>query len=575
MTKNTVFRFPAILTIIIILGVSGCSQKNNTPSDQILKAYSAQIPKLVKQGSATQLVVGGEPMLLISGELHNSTAGGIKSMHGVWKKLAAKNLNSVIGTVSWELVEPEEGKFDFTLVDSMIAGAREANLKLVLIWFGSWKNASSVYIPGWVKKNFEKYPRVKDENGVPLEILSTFGTASMKSDAAAFAAFMRHIRETDSDRQTVVMVQVENEVGVLDHLGKTYGNARRDFSDAANAAYSGQVPEDFIKYLEENKENLHPELLRVWAENSYKTKGSWEEIFGKSSLKPEPADWKLYSYFTEELFMAWNYARYIGEIAAAGKKEYPIPMYVNAWLKQPFTYLPGKYPSGGPLPQVIDAWRAGAPSIDFIAPDIYTDEFRWVCEEFTKSNNPLFIPEIQGGEHSGPRAFYAIGEHNAGCFSPFGIDNPRFDESDPFSETYGVLKKMDRIILKNQGTGTMRGILVDTQIVTQRFEMGKFIIEAKLRENDKIKVAGGIIIQTGDLEYICAGKAMDIRFIPKTDSMRIGVDKADEGTFENGNWVSERRLNGDEVMASTWSGTGLIFPENKVIIQKVSLYFYK
>jgi hypothetical protein len=573
--KTTRSLFPFLFSALLMLAVYSCSQNQSIPANQGGQTNSTQIPHLEKQGTAARLVVNGKPMLLIAGELHNSTAGGLKTMKPVWKKMAEKNLNTVIATVSWELVEPEEGKFDFSLVDSMISGAREANLKLVIIWFASWKNASSVYIPSWVKRDYIKYPRVKDEQGKPLEILSTFGKASMESDAAAFAALMRHIREVDSQQQTVVMMQVENEVGVLDHLGETPGNARRDFSDAANATYNSPVPKELIEYLVKNKESLFPELIKVWTENGSKTSGSWEEVFGRSKFKPDAKDWKFYSYYTEELFMAWNYGKYIGRVAEAGKQEYPLPMYVNAWLKQPFSYWPGRYPSGGPLPQVIDIWRAAAPSIDFIAPDIYTEEFVWACQEYTRSNNPLFIPEIQSGKLAGPRALYAFGEFSSGCFSPFGIDNPRFAENDPLDETYAVLQKMSPVILENQGKGTMKGILVDSKAPVQRFELGDFIIEAKIGGGENTDIAGGLIIQTGKLEYLCTGKAFTLQFIPKNKSMRVAVDAVDEGTFESGKWIPERRLNGDEVQASTWSGTGLIFADIKVGIQKVSLYMYK
>lgn len=165
-----------------------------------------------------------------------------------------------------------------------------------------------------------------------------------------------------------------------------------------------------------HKEILFPELYKVWSINGFKTRGTWEEIFGKSELKSEMKDWQFYSYYTEELFMAWNYALYVEKIAARGKKEYPIPMYVNAWLKQSTTSWPGRYPSGGPLPQVLDIWRAAAPSIDFISPDIYIDEFTWVCKEYTRSGNPLFIPETRGGTVGAARALYVFGEFNAGCF---------------------------------------------------------------------------------------------------------------------------------------------------------------
>ncbi len=562
---------PLLLSICLLCTLYNYGQNNTSANGS---ASSLKIPHLEKQGTAARLVVNGKPMLLLSGELHNSTAGGFEYMRPIWKRMAAKNLNSVIATVSWELIEPAEGKFDFALVDTVIAGARQAKLKLVLIWFASWKNAGSVYMPSWVKKNYEKYPRAKDEHGKPLEILSAFSDASSQADAKAYAALMHHIKEVDSKQQTVVMMQVENEMGVLDNLGTTTGNARRDFSDMANASYNSTVPKELMDYLVKHKEGLFPELYKVWAANGFKTSGSWEEVFGKSEFKPDKKDWKFYSYYTEELFSAWHYAKYVEQVTIAGKKEYPIPMYVNAWLKQPFSYIPGKYPSGGPLPQVLDVWRAAAPSIDFIAPDIYTDEFVWVCKEYTRSGNPLFIPETRGGEVGAARAFYAFGEYSAGCFAPFGIDNDRFIEKDPLDKSYAVLENMAPLILANQGKGTMRGILVDTASPVQRFELGDYTIEAKLAGREKT-IAGGLIIQTGPQEFIVAGSALDIYFIPKDPSMRIGVDAADEGIFEKVKWIPKRRLNGDEVHASTWDGTGPKLPGNKVNIQKISLYSYK
>jgi hypothetical protein len=489
--------------------------------------------------------------------------------------MADKNLNSIIATVSWELMEPEEGKFDFALVDSVIAGAREANLKLVFIWFASWKNAGSIYMPEWVKKDYKKYPRARDEKGKPLEILSTFGVAAVAADAKAFAALMRHIKEVDSKYQTVVMMQVENEMGVLDNMGTTPGNARRDFSDVANLAYNSNVPKELIDYLIQHKQNLYPELIKAWGAHGFKPSGSWEEVFGKSFFKPDRKGWKLYSFYTEELFSAWNYAKYAEKVAAAGKKEYPVPMYVNAWLKQPFSYIPGKYPSGGPLPQVLDIWRAAAPSIDFIAPDIYTDEFKWVCDEYTRSGNPLFIPETRGSEVGAARAFYAFGQYDASCFSPFGIDGASAAENDPLDETYAVLKKMSPVILQNQGKSTMKGILVDTASRSQQFEMGDYLIKAKLAGGERTTIAGGLIIQTGPAEFIVAGKGLDIFFLPKDSSARIGILAVDEGTFENGKWIAQRRLNGDETHASTWDGTGNKLPADKVSIQKISLYSYE
>jgi beta-galactosidase GanA len=538
------------------------------------RSSSQPMPHLEKHGSASLLVVDGKPMLLLCGELHNSSTGGLDYMRPIWKRMADKNLNSVIAAVSWELIEPIEDKFDFTLVDSAIAGARSANLKLVLIWFASWKNGGSIYMPAWVKQDDKKFPRVKDKSGKSLEILSTFGEATMKADAKAFAALMHHIKETDGSYGTVVMMQVENEMGMLDNQGLP-GNAARDYNTDADAAFHNEVPVMLMNYLERHKDSLYPELKKVWADKGYKKSGTWEDVFGKSFLKSDQKDWKLFSYYTEELFSAWNYAKYAEQVAVAGKKEYPIPMYVNAWLKQPFSYIPGKYPSGGALPQVIDVWRAAAPSIDFIAPDIYTDEFVWVCHEYTRSGNPLFIPETVGGAAGAARAFYAFGEFSAFGFAPFGIDGTAYETNDPLNETYAVLQNLSQLIMENQGKNVMRGILVDTAHQTQELELGNYRIEARLLWSKDIVAAGGLIIQTGPDEFIIAGKSLDLFFIPKDSSQRIGVLSADEGFFKGDQWTTLRRLNGDETHASTWDGTGNKMPAGKPGIQKIVLYHYR
>ena len=532
------------------------------------------IPHLEKQGNAARLIVDGKPMLLLCGELHNSSTGGFDYMRPIWQHMAEKNLNSVIAAVSWELVEPTEGGFDFTLVDSTIAGARAANLKLILIWFASWKNGGSIYMPAWVKKDDKKFPRVKDRSGKSLEILSAFGESTMKADAKAFAALMHHIREIDSRYRTVIMMQVENEMGVLDNPGMP-GNAARDYSPAADAAFHSEVPAALMKYLERNKDSLYPELKKVWAENGYKKSGTWEEVFGKSFLKTDQKEWKAFSFYTEELFSAWNYANYAGQVSAAGKKEYPIPMYVNAWLKQPFSYIPGKYPSGGPLPQVIDLWRAAAPSIDFIAPDIYTDEFIWVCNEYTRSGNPLFIPETIGGATGAARALCAFGGFSAFGFAPFGIDGTLYENHDPLNETYAVLQNLSPLILENQGKNSMRGVLVDTAHPIQDLELGNYRIKASLSGGKSNLIAGGLIIQTGADEFFVAGKSLDLFFISKDSTQRIGVLSADEGFFKGIQWIATRRLNGDETHASTWDGTGNKMPDDKPGIQKIILYHYR
>ncbi|HEY1255261.1 MAG TPA: beta-galactosidase, partial [Terracidiphilus sp.] len=392
-------------------------------------------PHLHKQGSATQLIVDGKPFLIVSGELTNNAATSIESMELIWPKLVAANLNTALVGISWAQFEPEEGKFNYVQVDGVIAKARENHLHIVFIWFGCWKNGTSSYAPYWVKKDYTRFPRIQidDDKTIsisgPVELLSTFSDATRDADAKAFAALMHHIKEVDGAQHTVLMMQVENEVGVL--------RDSRDRSPAANRAFAGPVPTELMKYLEAHKDILIPELREVWAANGYKS-GTWEQVFGPGkptsiqmpiqtnaaaigALRHE-GDWLKLNWPADEFFMAWNYARFLDKVAAAGKAEYNIPMYVNGWLQQPNHAWPGSYPSGGPLPQVHDIWRAGAPSIDILAPDLYVPQFDDLCARFTRGGNPLFIPETST---SSANALMAFGKYNSIAFSPFGIDGNR------------------------------------------------------------------------------------------------------------------------------------------------------
>lgn len=544
--------------IVVALGVAAATASDD-PS----------LPHLRKQGTATQLVVDGRPMLMLAGELHNSSTSDAGYMKPIWPRMAALGLNTVIAPVSWELIEPAEGRFDFALVDEMLDGARRSGLRVAVIWFGSWKNGASTYPPAWVKKDTARFPRVQDEQGRSQEILSTFGTASRDADAAAFGALMRHLRAVDGRKHTVVLVQVENEVGVL--------NVTRDFSPAARAAFDGPVPRALMEYLEAHRDGLVPELRDLWATNGFKTSGTWQEVFGNGTTNEE--NWKSLTHYPEELFMAWNYAHYVGHVAAAGKAEYPLPMYANAWLKQPDYGSPGKYPCGGPLPQVMDIWRAGAPAIDLIAPDIYMPDFEWICGQYHRNGNPLFIPETRGGAVGAARVFWSTGRFDAMGFSPFGIDSSNPAETAPLTQSYSVLSQLAPLILQHQGGGTMTGLLVTTNEPVQSVALGDYLVEARLgggRRGPAPESAGAIVIATGPDEFMVAGKGIDIFFKPKTpgELPNVAIDFVDEGTFQNGRWIPGRRLNGDEVHTSTFDGTGLRLNGPQPSIQRVKLYRY-
>jgi beta-galactosidase GanA len=266
--------------------------------------------------------VDGKPFLMLAGELHNSSASSLEYMEPMWDKLVALGLNTVLATVSWELVEPQEGQFDFSLVDGLVEQARRHNLRLVFLWFASWKNAWSTYVPAWVKKDMARFPRAQDKSGRTTGAVSPLCAEAMKANAIAFAAMMRHIRRIDEGHGTVLMMQIENETGLL--------GSSRDFSPHANEVFAGAVPAELMNYLAARKDSLIPELRKIWETAGFKSSGSWSEVFGTG---PD----------ADEIFMAWHIAKYIGNAAKAGKAEYPLPMFVNAWLIQHDGQEPGKY----------------------------------------------------------------------------------------------------------------------------------------------------------------------------------------------------------------------------------------
>src|SRR6185369_11707954 len=236
---------PAFLAVVLLFAQS------------IVIAQQPRAPYLRKQGTATQLIVDEKPFLVLAGELGNSSSSNAEYMRPIWPKLAAMNLNTVLIPVYWELLETTEGKFDFSLIDALIQDARKYNMRLVPLWFASWKNSMSSYAPSWVKTNQKRFPRSQERNGNGMEILSPFSKENVETDARAFAAFMRHLREFDGRDHTVIMVQVENEIGMIPDS--------RDRSSTAEKLFKEPVPAELMTYLEKRRETLIPEFRASWA----------------------------------------------------------------------------------------------------------------------------------------------------------------------------------------------------------------------------------------------------------------------------------------------------------------------
>ena len=500
-----------------------------------------QLPKIEINNGLATLLVDGQPFLALGGELHNSSSSSTAYMREVvWPSLRGLNINSLVATVSWEQVEPVRGKFNFAELDDLVADARQEGIRLILIWFGLWKNGASTYVPGWVKRDpITFFPCVRAKG---TQLNSRFGElggytisplceAAVQADASAFATVMAHIRTIDPEH-TVIMMQVENEIGLL-------GSAR-DFSEQASAKFLENVPEAVA--------------------DAYHVTGDWKAAFGDEA---------------EEFFMSWHYARAVETIAAAGVKELDLPMYVNAWLQQDPDRA-GAYPSGGPIAKMIRLWRLAAPTICLYAPDIYLPDFEAVAAEYSADGNPLFIPETRTNVASAATVFLAFAKYNALGFNPFGIEDlfgPRtggFDlaelaalniDMSAFSsegsaaclpQSYKLIKNMAGTISRYRGTGQMTGFYKYGDAGGCILSFRKYDIRITYgRTNPGKPPAGGLVIEIDEDNFILAGTNFHASFLPKKGVEKyIGFVMIQEGEFTNDVWQRRRIMNGDEQRVS-------------------------
>ena len=517
------------------------------------------VPALVETGRARQLHVDGKPFLMLAGELHNSSASSDAYMAPIWPKLKAMHLNTVVSTVSWDMVEPSEGQFDFRSLDSQVAAARANGLRLVMIWFGSFKNARSTYAPGWIRSDQARFPRAlinatkpqrfSYPGAMPHPVLSPFSPALREAERKAFTALLRHLKQSDPGH-TVIMLQVDNEIGLL-------GDSR-DRSALAQQQWDAPVPAELMAYLNRHRASLRPELAALWARQQYRQQGSWAEVFG--------TDWQA-----EEVFMAWGYGRFINTVAQDAAQILPLPMYVNAWLgPQPGQPEAGDYPSGGPVPRVADVWKAAAPPIAFLAPDIYIDDFKGTLADFDRPGNPIFIPEarFQTGN-----AFWAIGRHKALGFSVFGIEDGF--PGNQLSQAYAALGAMAQQLSAAQASDRVRAVLLDDATpVTQSLAGYQVTVRGTGATTSKMLHDAGIQVppikatavaetlnaahgpsfsDTRPFGLIMAGEPGEFYLVGHdftADFSKNGqlaeLDVVEEGRFVAGRWVPGRRLNGDE-----------------------------
>ncbi|CAN6675103.1 hypothetical protein TRVA0_088S00188 [Trichomonascus vanleenenianus] len=489
-------------------------------------------PYLKSIGDSSQLYVHDKPFLVLGAELHNSTASNIEFLKPILPKLVDYNINTVFLPISWEVIEPEEGKFDFSHLDKILALFREYNLNIGLLWFGSFKNGESSYIPVWMKKDPKRFKRsvtIKQGKLITTKTLSVFCQENVAADVRAFSALMSHLKNVDGTINTVVAVQVQNESGVLWDS--------RDRNSDAELAFEQSVPQELLSNM--STRSLAPTFATRFPKVNWKG-NNWCDVFGGGD-------------YTDEVFMAWYYARYIDQVAAAGKDIYPVPLFINVAINTPDSSppdkwkRPGQYPSGGVVPHMMDVYQIAAKHIDIIAPDMYYQRYEELCEAYRHGNNPLLIPETRRDDFAAERLFYTYGKWKAIGVSPFGIDTV-WEESVLFKKHYGVLKQVAPYILEAQANDRIFGFYFDDTEEThpQTYSFGSITAHInRAHSYGKPQKGFGLILQLSEDEFIGAGYGFTVVFSSDCGK-RVEILSIHEGHFPNGQWQETRRLNGDE-----------------------------
>jgi hypothetical protein len=485
-------------------------------------------PRLVENNGRHALIVDGKPFLVLGGQINNSSAWPA-TINDVWPVLEGMHANTVEAPVYWEQMEPRPGQFDFSMVDMLVDQARQHHFHLIVLWFGTWKNGEMHYVPDWIKSNSARYPRMIDERGEPIQVLSASSQDNLEADRSAFRALTHHLHEIDSTQHTVLMIQVENESGAI--------GAVRDHSPLAEKQFEGQVPAELTTRLQ-------------------KPAGTWSQVFGADA---------------DETFQAYTQASYINEVAKAGKEEFPVPMYCNVWVQYPKGYTirgrqnPGlDYPSGGAVQTMISLWKIAAPAIDILAPDLYSSDRSFQKEllaTYARPDNPLWVPEAGLGESFAAGFVYELGMGGIG-FSPFGTDQTSWTLKpgqlpEAHAETFALLAPLDGVIARLNYEGKLKTAVEEDGNPEKTLRFGRWVAKVGFgfpqRDGEqhapgtKENLGRAFVAQLGPDQFLVTGIEARVTFsLAPEEKGHMQIMKAEEGSYHGETWQPARIWNGDQ-----------------------------
>jgi hypothetical protein len=478
-----------------------------------------QISELKKLNGHTALYVDNNPFIILGLQLDCDSCYDSSTIDDLMKQIGVLGGNTAACLLYWRLIEPEEGQYDFSILESMIESAKRYDLRIVLVWFGSYKNACTHYAPDWFQNTPQKYRHAHLESGEQLRYVACPNcNESLEKDKQAVVKVFEYLRDYDTEKR-VILFQVNNESGLI--------GTDRCYCEECN-------------YLFE--------------QGNYKATDK---------------------AIANEIFSAESILRYMEKIAKPAKEIYPLPCYMNAWLAHHTPdHKPGsEYPSGGPVYRVLDVYMQNKKFIDFVSPDIYTPgykDFMRISKEYCLEENPLYIAEHALGKTS--RAFknlyYALGKFSAIGFDPWAIDcafpdvmeQPLYDlmqkkfsdEAYDIMESYIPVRDAMIPIAERQGTENMKYFVQEESDTEYVMDFGDIIVKAQLCNPDN-GCSRGIVLRIDTCNFVVLGVKTIISFMDKEGNY-IRIKNSERGRFERRKFIPERRntITWSTVAQSIW-----------------------